>query len=353
MRALPPTGRAPGCGRGVRRAIIALLLAVHPSAAGAQQPWFSSTLRVDRDDQPRTGLMASAQLGRFLTPDVTLAVDLAGHRYTAGRIQGTTASAGGTATLGLPALRTGLEVSSAILLGAPGAGPALTYRLAARRDVGSGIAVRGHVARDRYTATIASLDTLVLADVLELAIDRSADPGWAGALVARRESYGDGNPVTTAFVWALAPVSRSARHALRAGYAASRQDAEGSRWVPHGGPATGPPGQQVAGRYDPYYTPHDVVVHSLLVNAAAAAGAGWLLADGSIGVHARETAPVISRGQPQQELRFYERRFTPFRAALTAVAPVGDRTSMTAGAEYASTAYYRTGSIRIAFARSL
>jgi hypothetical protein len=202
-----------------------------------------------------------------------------------------------------------------------------------------------------------------------LALDRSAVPGWAGEALLRRESYGDDNPVTTAYGWLLAPVVRAATHSLRLGYAAAWQDAPRSRWVldRSGGPGQ-QDGQQAEGRYDPYYTPHDVTTHSALVNGALAVGGGWLIVDGSVGVRATETAAVLIRqsgntgrgspvrtppGQVPAWQHFYQRSFTPYRAAASLVVPTDDRTSLTLAGELGRTAFYRIGSVRLSVARAL
>jgi hypothetical protein len=345
------------------------LLALFMGAATVhgQQPWLTTETRVERDSQVRTATHAAAEYGRYVRPAMTLALRLAGERIVAdaapsGRLHDVTGIAALAGTLAVPAARLGINLSGGALFGGPapagsGSSATLVYDAAAGINTGQGTTLRLRAARDRYTATAASIDTLLMARTVELALDRSGAPGWAGELLARRLEFGDGNPVTTAYVWLLAPLSRSATHSLRAGYALGWQDSEQSNWGPATAGSAGPPQQQVPGRYAPYYTPHDVLTHSAILNAALAVGSAWLLLDGAAGIRATEIAPVLIRTAPQPQeaptLVFYERSYTPYRGGLALVLPAGGHTSITAAVAYSRTAYYRLGSLRLALARAL
>jgi hypothetical protein len=343
---------------------LSALLAVATSVQAQQRPWVTADVRLERDDQVRTALRAAAEYGRYLGPDVTLALTVSSDRVTgdasgATSLETTVASVGLAGTLAVPSARLGLTFAAGALLGAPagpqGGGAEFLARAALRRDLGGGTALRVGAVRERYTATLASLDTLVLSHTIEVALDRSGAPGWAWEVAGRRTDFGDDNPVTAAWAWVLAPLSRSVTHSLRAGYAFGWQDAEQSTWVASGAVPVGPFPQQVPGRYAPYYSPHDVVTHSVVLNGALAAGRAWILADGSVGARATEIAPLLVRATAAAvpALTFQERSFTPYRARVSLVAPSNDRTTITLAVGYDRTAYYRAGTVRLAIARSL
>jgi hypothetical protein len=355
--------------------LLLLLSAAVPLPLAAQRPWAASELRFMRDDQPRDLLRATAEYGAYLVPGVSLALLLAGERLhgeqpaafpsPGGRpapggagITSTTAAAGMAATLAVPAARTGLRASARALFGAPDAGATPLWSAESRTGIGGDVALRARAERDRYGWTTSSIDTLVLVTRMELALDRAASPGWAGELVAGTASFGDDNPVRTAYGWVLAPLSRGAGHALRAGYAAAWQDTERTTWQPlaPGGPGAPPrvPGAEVPGRYAPYHSPHDLRTHSVLGNASLSVGSGWLRLDGTVGVHARESAPVlIVGGLPalQPEPHFYERSFTPYRLAAAWIAPLTPATWITAEGAREGTAYYTLHTARLAINR--
>jgi hypothetical protein len=330
----------------------------------SQQPWLRVESAVERDNQVRTAGRILGEYGQYLSPDVTLGIRLRADRTAtddgrAAPIEDITGDARLAATLSIPTARLGFRGSAGTLLGGLPeieATGTVVYEGSAGLNLGFG-SLRGNLARDRYTATIASLDTLVMTTSWEVALDRSEAPGWAAKVAAGRVDFGGDNPVSTAYGWVLGPLSRSAGHSLRVGYAASWQDAPESNWLAAGLSPPGQPPQTVPGRYAPYYTPHDAVTHSALVNAAVAFGPAWLLLDGNVGVRATETAAILIRTEPQPQaapqLFFYERSYTPYRAGVSIVAPADDRTSVTVAGSYSRSAYYRTGSVRLTLSRSL
>jgi len=343
-----------------RIAMTLLACSAAMTSAHAQRPWLAADSRLEHDSQSRTALRLDAQHGRYLTPALTAGLQVGVSHIAAPGISTSSGSASLSGTLGIAPIRLGLEASAGVAGGLPGDDAVVPVFMASSSlNLGAGVAVRGRAVRERYTATVASLDTALLSTRVEFALDRSAAPGWAGEAVVRRETFGDGNPISTAYAWLLAPVSRATGHALRVGYGAAWQDTPESRWVMDPGNIPGGPGgppRELRGRYAPYYTPHDVVTHSGLANAAVAMGAAWLIADGSVGVHATELAPVLFGspigGEPV-ELTFYERRFTPWRSSLSLVTPIGGETLLTAAAEFSRSAYYRTGGVRLSLSRWL
>jgi hypothetical protein len=330
-------------------ASIALVSSASPLCA--QTSWLSTGIRAERDNQPRQIRLVNAEYGRYLSSSVTLSALM-----TALHVAGaTTVEPGVVATLALPAARVGLTAGTSTALAAPGPAAAL-WTGRAGVNLGRDISLRFGHRRERYTATLASLDTSVLVQTAEARLDRASAPGWAGELVARRESFGDGNPIATAWGWALAPLSRSPAHSIRAGYSLAWQDAAYSNWVADEtlhdrGPSAD---DVVPGHYVPYYTPHDVVVHSVLVGTAFAAGRSWILLDGSYGVHATELAPALhtAPGKASTQLLFYERSFSPYRLTAVWTTPLQTSASLTIELAHARTAYYRTTAIAVRLTRS-
>jgi len=329
------------------------LLACVSELRSQSMPWQSAEIRAVHDSQPRDLLQSTVEYGRYLTPRHTLAGNV-----VATWIGGfSSVEPGMTATASLPAARLGLEARLSTLLGEEGASVPILWDGRARLHLGADVSALVLLSRSRYTATLASLETRVLVQTVEARIDRAGAPGWAGELVARRESYGDGNPVITTYGWVLAPLSRSERHSVRAGYSLARQDAAQSNWVPDerrregvGLPAASP--EAIPGHYDPYYTPHDVLVHSLLGAAALAVGGGWIVINGGYSVHATEVAPVLQRPAPQQvDLLFHDRTFSSYRASADLTLPMGVRTSATLGLVLNRTAYFRETGARFAIVR--
>lgn len=330
------------------RALQLLILFLTASqASGQTAPWVAGSVRFASDNQPLRRLAVAGEYGRYLSPAATASLHAATERASDVILSSVLAGA----TLALPSARLGMRARAGAALDDTGA--AFVYHLSADVAAGAGVSVRAAAARERYSRTLSSLGQSVYMTTRELALDRAAAPGWAGEAVVRRESFDDDNRVISAYTWILAPLSRSTRHAFRAGAATSLQDSDTSTWQPLDFPGGAQPGDQLAGHYTPYYTPSDIVAHSVIANAALLVGATWLIADVSVGVRATEQAPVLHRGSSSFTRSFHERSFTPYRIALTAAAPLDDRTGARIAFDHARTAYYRVTTVTLALQRSL
>jgi hypothetical protein len=344
------------------RLIPLLLLLASATPAAAQRPWLTTAVWGSDDDQPRTAVYGRLDAGRYFGPNTTLAISFEAARVTAERVAGaptsfsqTTTRPGLAGSIGFPTARLGLAAEVSSLFGSPSPDGVVLWNIRPSLQLGGGVALRARVDRDRYTATAASLDTTVLYTGYELALDRSEAPGWAGAARYRRDDYGDDNPVTTLSFWILAPLTRSATHSFRAGYAFGWQDAPESRWVPRNpGGAAPPAGGLVEGFYDPYYSPHDVRVHSLAADAAIAAGPAWFTLNGAVAVHARELAPeyLFPAGALAPVLTFTERAFRPWQSNAALSVPLASVTWLALSANYQRTAFWKTVGARVSLTHS-
>ncbi|HUF51564.1 MAG TPA: hypothetical protein VMN60_12050 [Longimicrobiales bacterium] len=340
------------------RCAIACMVLAAPCAAQRPQPWLAIDAGALRDNQPLSRVQAQLEYGRYLTDDIGVMLLADVVHSAAGDASSNSPAAGAAVIAGVPALRLG-TVMGARLLAQPASSTRLLWHARANMRLGADVQLRAHMQRDRYMATSASLDTVVLVRNAEIALDRSGAPGWAGVVALRRDDYDDDNHVNSAYAWLLVPLRRAVTHSFRAGYAVGWQDSPQSRWVaaPEQQPPRGPaavPGAIVPGTYDPYYTPHDQLTHSLIADAALAAGSGWLKFNGMVGVRATELAPQLRNGgplAPAGTIEFVERSFTPYRAGASWWAPLNQLTFVTLDVEYARTAFYDMTRARLKFLR--
>lgn len=347
------------------RALVVLVVLGSPLPLAARQspslppPWIRLEAGAERDNQPRNAQRLRVEYGGYLAPALALAGTLEGQR-AGGGVASSTVAPGARLSAGIVPLRLDLEGSAALLLGdiPDGPEPILAGRVGVR--VAEGTALRLRFDRDRYTSTVASVDTLVVRRAAELSLDRSGAPGWAFQGTLRREGFGDGNTVRTAFAWILAPVSASARHRIRLGYAHARQDSDESRWEPDGvrRRGLGPPGSgdSIPGRYAPYHTPEELVVHGVLAEAVRAFGESWLTVNANVGVRATEMAPVLQRSLPvpaEPDLLFHPRSFRPWQLSARLALRQGRAGSLVLELRHERTAYYEVTGAAVTLTRSL
>lgn len=320
------------------------------------RPWIRSRLELMDDNQPYQRYRMTLEGGAFLTPLWSLSAGGTPRITDTGTTE-TSGEAWGELRGVLPA--PGLELS--IRGGGSWAGGAtrgestwigrgvLAFHLPAS------LTLRGSATRERYLWNRTSADTLLMTETLELALDRSEAPDWAGKAGFLYESFPDHNSVRTAYAWLLAPVQSW----FRVGYAFSWSDAEETTWTadpedgstrlgrpgtPGGplGPGEGTGGAVVPGLYDPYFTPEETRVHTLLAELSGQVGAGTVRLSGEWGFSAREYAPVLTAsatGPPT--LWFVERDYTPWGAAVSWTAPITDAVTFDLQAERRETAFYR------------
>jgi hypothetical protein len=188
------------------------------------------------------------------------------------------------------------------------------------------------VERAPYLWTRASLATPVITQSASALLDWNDPRGWIGQTGYVLQQYPDRNRIHTTYLWALAPVVRGPLADVKLGYGFNYQDAEESRF------GSGP--GSLVGRYDPYYTPQKLQVHSAAGAVALHPSRTVVLrTSGAYGIRAVEDAPVFpstGAGTPS----YYQRSFHPWnaRAALTADFPGGVAASI--HAEHFRTAFY-------------
>jgi len=184
------------------------------------------------------------------------------------------------------------------------------------------VTFRVGVQREPYFYTLASVRTPVVTNTATALLALSSPRGWLGEAAVQQTRYPDDNTLRTLYAWLLAPIVRSGRNQLQVGYGVTMQDAARNRFVlAHPGQPY-PPGNPLFvadGRYDPYYTPASLAVHSLIAATEFRASRATLSASGSYGVRATDNAPVFGApavadpGNPNAvERKFVSRSFSPW-----------------------------------------
>ena len=291
------------------------------ASRAARAPWMAARTSYGTDNQPLQTVDASAQMDAFVSATI-----LAGFRAGVQRLdaEGETTSRIGTLAAAFAWVPERTRAAVRLAAGAQHNSSAdaarpigsVTVEAAAWRDV----KVSASASRTMYHATRASIDTMLPVTAFDLIVQRQSESGIALAAQVRRDAHDDGTEIGTAYAWILVPVWRR----VRFGYAASRQDADTSSWT--------------GTEYAPYYTPEDVVVHSLLADAAISAGVVKLHASIAAGVRARELVPFT--GPPGIGVQFYERSFTPWRLSASLSRAFTNRASVALDISHERTAFY-------------
>jgi hypothetical protein len=255
-----------------------------------------------------------------------------------------------------PAVRLESEVAVGLVRRGSSAGSELTGRVRAGVRLPRHVTLRLTLQRDPYFHTMASVRTVVMTRSLTTQASMVSPDGWLGEAAVQQTTYPDDNATRTLYAWLLAPLVQAGRGRLSLGYGVTAQDATENRFVlaqPHQQVPPSNPHFVFDGRYEPYYTPATLVVHSVLASGEVRTGRATLRAGGSYGVRATDKAPVftapavVDSAKPDAvERTFVSRSFSPWNArASVEVATSMDLTLGLSG-ESTRTAFYTATTAR-------
>jgi tetratricopeptide (TPR) repeat protein len=191
-----------------------------------------------------------------------------------------------------------------------------------------GVSLRARSERAPYLWTVASLETPVVTNKGQgiFSWDRK---GWLAEAAYGAEFFPDGNKVWNAYGWLLAPLAQGHGAILQAGYSLSYTDSTESRW--------NLPADGGKGRYDPYYTPDQLRVHSVIFSGELPLTHALIFhAHGGYGFSAREIAPPSQLG-----LTPAPRTFHPWNTHVSLDIACARSLSLTLAEEHEQTAFWR------------
>lgn len=103
--------------------------------------------------------------------------------------------------------------------------------------------------------------------VAELGLGFDRKSRWLGRAAYQHQDFKDGNNAYTAYLWLLAPVIHKNDFSFKTGYAFSYADAKQNTFKPKNSQPIPPVlNTEIEGIYDPYFTPAEQSIHSLLVS---------------------------------------------------------------------------------------
>jgi hypothetical protein len=204
--------------------------------------------------------------------------------------------------------------------------------------------------RSAYLYTAASLRTTVMTDNYSGTVDIDGK-GWLGRAVYSIQEFPDDNSGTSAYAWGMAPLVNTSGAVLQAGYSISYQDTRELRFVLT--PQTDYVGESVvAGHYAPYYTPQNILSHSIIAAFTGNSADGFVVrVGGSFGVHATEDAPGFMAGPGESPLvkTIASRSFHPWNARASVEKTLSQLATIDVKVEQSKTAFYNatTGGVGI------
>ncbi|MGK2962147.1 MAG: tetratricopeptide repeat protein [Gemmatimonadaceae bacterium] len=329
-----------------------MALAADPNAAEAGRqldeiravsaPWIALGAGALTDDQPLDRIQGEVEGGLLVTPLLSIAARARPKRFDIGTLGKYDVIAGEVELSHYaPAARLETRLAAGGVNHSAGEGSRMwTGRAQLRLRLPNFFSIGARGERAPYLWTVASIEQPVMTETGTVAAALDRPDGWLGEAAVRVEQFPDHNRVTSVYAWLLAPVLRTQQARASIGYSAASQDSKETRFN---------------GRYDPYYTPENIVSHSALVSLSLVpTPRSTVTARGAWGFHATERAPRIDLSEVwpgATDLVLVHRKFTPWDAHLTFSGAVSDAVTLSASVDRMQTAFYAatTGSVRLSY----
>ena len=278
----------------------------------------SSSFR--HDDQPLNRAAVGVDVRWFATPLVPLTVHVepAGYWSSPGSIR-KVAVADVTIASYFPSARLETELSAGTVYRSYG-GQATDWQGHAVVGVRltPAFTLRGRVEQAPYFNTAASLSTPVTTRSFTGSLSLNSSRGWLGEAAYQRQRFQDGNFVTSAYAWLLAPIVHRDGNDFQLGYAFASDTSDDSRFVLANAVQAYLPGNprfSTAGVYAPYYTPKNQLTHSAAGSLTMHLSQTTILRlGGAYGVRATEDSPTLVVSGGEVVRTFFKRSFTPWNA---------------------------------------
>ena len=322
-------------------------------------PWVRVAVTGRGDDQPLREQRGEVEVGWFPVPEWSLAVRAAPARFPADAIANREALDLSARARGfVPATRLTLEGEGGVHRRSWARSGDWTGRGAASLGAGRSFALGASFERAPYLLTQSSLRSAVMTTAVGGNLRLDSPRGWLGELAIQRQRFPDNNTVSTMSGWVLAPLVRGPRGNVLAGYALSMQDSRESRFVPVDTIPSLPPGRpqvELRGRYDPYFTPDDLVAHAVVASLMLRPSRATALRfNGSYGVRARDRAPVfiaVPPAPPQGAgivMETHARSYTPWDVKASFEAGARSGSSLRITGAHSRTIYYSASLLEVA-----
>ena len=303
--------------------------------------WIRTVARGSTDDQPVKGAGAEIETGYYINPLWALigrarSSFLSEDASTSPSASSTNLSvfSGSIGVAGsIPSSRINISVDGGLFNRSTPSKLDWTAKGELGARLGSFVKAAVRAERASYLYTEASLRTHVMTNSIGAALDVDRH-GWIGKAAFDLLRFPDENSTSTAYAWAMAPLVRTAGATLQAGYSASYQDAQQLRFVRNAADSRG--------HYDPYYTPQNMFINSV-IGAFTGSGTTGLVVrlGGSYGFHAREDAPTFTIAPGGSiVLESFNRSFHPWSARASLEKTMTPRSVLSAHIDHSKTAFY-------------
>ncbi len=237
----------------------------------------------------------------------------------------------------------------------------VTGKLALKKTLFKHLIIGAEGVHSPYLYTLPSLETPIFTDGYSVSVSYNRSERWNSKAGYNLQIFPDDNSSVNIFGWLLAPPLKLASAQLRFGYGFSFTDTEKDRFIldnEASDTTIGPTSNfNIVGAYDPYYTPQNNYVHSLLTTLQLKlAKSVTLKVNANIGVYATIDqpyifSPVIVSGKAVIIKDYYINQYNPYTILSTLSIDLTQKAVLIASHSYEKTAFYSSNNIEIGLKR--
>ncbi len=320
------------------------------------RPWLKASVLYTTDSQPMDMLKPSLSAGWYRSHFLNLSVGATYNRFSADTITSkmtgfkiqndfTFPKAGFKASVWAGGFFTSINSGSDFIWG-----------VTVDKSVLKNIHIRAGANQMPYTYTIASIKKPFVRNSVNASISYEKTDGWNADIGYIGDFFPDDNHVQTGYAWVLSPSLKFSVFKINVGYAFNYADAKESRFVSEKSLkdilSEFKPNQQIAGIYDPYYTPEKQYSNSLLANLFIIPTKTInIKLHASVGFYSRAMNPYLFIDKAIGELfinrDFYEESFTPMDIGFDFNADLTDKLMLNLSYQYLQTFYFDSNNFNI------
>jgi hypothetical protein len=235
-----------------------------------------------------------------------------------------------------------------------------TGALYVTQKIAGNLAISAGGERRPYQYTISSVKQPLLQDFYTLSLDYNKNEKWLGKAAFEMQQFDDNNRVQTSYVWMLLPLIHKEKISVKGGYGFNYSTSLENRFIlkdsSRSNGTTPITNKQLEGVYDPYFTPQNQIVHSVLASININPSKNFSIAlRSSIGVSAKADAPSFAVKQQINQYSIYKTynivSYNPVEAVAEINMALSPRFSLKTAYAYNSLFFYTShlGSIGLKY----
>ncbi|MGI8598263.1 MAG: tetratricopeptide repeat protein [Chitinophagaceae bacterium] len=209
------------------------------------------------------------------------------------------------------------------------------------------------VERRPYQYTISSIKQPLIQDFYTISLNYNLKDKWLGKAAYELQQFDDNNRIHTTYLWMLLPLLHKGNFSFKGGYGYNYSTSLLNRFILKDSSTSNRnfplSTKQTEGIYDPYFTPQNQIVHSILASVNIKTSDKFFISlRSSIGVSAKADAPSFTVKEQNNQYSVHKSysvlAYTPVEAVAEMIFLISPRFTIKSSYTYNSLFFYTSHS---------